>query len=137
MGIVVDDLPAAKAFFTELGLELRGEMPVGGDLVDRIVGLQGIQAEIAMMATPDGHNKIELVKFHAPPAPPGDPQAPANVPGLSHLTFAVDDLDATLSRLQAHGAELVGTVENYEDVYRLCYIRGPAGVIVELAEKIG
>ena len=90
-----------------------------------------------MMETPDGHNRLELVKFHAPTGGGGDTQAPANAPGIRHLAFAIDDLDATLTRLRAHGAELVGEVERYKDIYRLCYIRGPAGVIVELAEKLG
>jgi catechol 2,3-dioxygenase-like lactoylglutathione lyase family enzyme len=137
VGIVVDDLAAATAFFSELGLERQGGGSVGGDWVDRIVGLAGVEAEMVMMETPDGHSRLELVKFHAPPSPGGDPQAPANVPGIRHLTFAVDDLDAVLSGLRAHGAELVGEVERYKDIYRLCYLRGPAGIIIELAEEIG
>jgi catechol 2,3-dioxygenase-like lactoylglutathione lyase family enzyme len=137
VGIVVDDLAAATDFFLELGLELQGEGTVDGDWVDRIVGLEGVQAELAMMETPDGHSKLELVKFHTPAGPDGDPRAPANIPGIRHLTFAVDDLDAALTGLRAHGAELVGEVERYKDIYRLCYIRGPAGIIIELAEKIG
>ena len=140
VGIVVDDLAAATAFFVELGLELQGGGPVEGDWVDRVVGLEGVQAEIAMMETPDGHGRIELAKFHAPSGPSGptgDRQAPANTPGIRHVTFAVDDLDAVVARLQARGAELVGEVERYKDIYRLCYVRGPEGIIVELAEKIG
>jgi catechol 2,3-dioxygenase-like lactoylglutathione lyase family enzyme len=144
VGIVVDDLAAATAFFVELGLELQGESPVGGGWVDRVVGLEGVRAEIAMLQTPDGHGRIELAKFHAPSGQGGDPQAPANTPhapantpGIRHITFAVDDLDDVLARLQARGAELVGEVERYEDIYRLCYIRGPEGIIVELAEQIG
>jgi catechol 2,3-dioxygenase-like lactoylglutathione lyase family enzyme len=137
VGIVVDDLAAAIAFFAELGLESQGEASVEGGWVDRIVGLEGVQAEVAMMVTPDGHSKLELVKFQAPQGPDGDALAPANAPGIRHLTFAVDDLDATLAGLRAHGAQLVGEVERYEDIYRLCYIRGPAGIIVELAEKLG
>ncbi len=105
--------------------------------MDRVVGLEGVQAEIAMMETPDGHGRIELAKFHAPPGPDGDPHAPANTPGIRHVTFAVDDLDAVVARLRARGAELVGEVERYKDSYRLCYIRGPEGIIVELAEEIG
>src|SRR3954453_455806 len=124
VGIVVDDLAAATAFFAELGLESQGEGTVGGDWVDRIVGLEGIQAELAMMETPDGHSRLELVKFHAPPGPDGDAQAPANPPGIRHLAFAVDDIDAALAGLRAHGAELVGEVERYRDIYRLCYVRG-------------
>jgi catechol 2,3-dioxygenase-like lactoylglutathione lyase family enzyme len=137
VGIVVDDLPAAKAFFVELGLELQGEGSVEGDWVDRIVGLEGVRSELAMMETPDGHGRLELVKFHAPSGPGGDRHAPANAPGLRHITFAVDDLDAVVARLRARGAELVGEVERYEDIYRLCYIRGPEGIILELAERIG
>jgi catechol 2,3-dioxygenase-like lactoylglutathione lyase family enzyme len=101
------------------------------------VGLEGVRSEIAMMETPDGHARLELTRFQAPSSPRGDPQAPANTPGIRHLTFAVDDIDAVLARLRAHGAELVGEVETYEDVYRLCYLRGPEGIIVELAERIG
>jgi catechol 2,3-dioxygenase-like lactoylglutathione lyase family enzyme len=137
VGLVVDDLAAAIAFFAELGLERQGEASLEGDLVDRVVGLEGVRTEFAMMVTPDGHSKIELVKFNAPQSPAGDTQAPANAPGIRHLTFAVDDLDATLVRLRAHGAELVGEVERYENIYRLCYIRGPEGIIIELAERLG
>jgi catechol 2,3-dioxygenase-like lactoylglutathione lyase family enzyme len=137
VSIVVDDLAAAKGFFVELGLKLQGEMPVEGEWVDRVVGLEGIRADIAMLETPDGHGRLELVKFHAPSSQGGDRHAPANAPGIRHLAFAVDDIDAVVSGLQARGAELVGEVENYEDVYRLCYVRGPEGIIVELAERIG
>jgi catechol 2,3-dioxygenase-like lactoylglutathione lyase family enzyme len=137
VGIVVDDLAAATAFFTELGLKTQGEWSVEGDWVDRIVGLEGVRVDAAMMETPAGHGRLELVKFQAPSGPGGDPQAPANTPGLRHLAFAVDDIDAVLAGLGAHGAELVGEVERYEDSYRLCYIRGPEGIIVELAEHIG
>jgi catechol 2,3-dioxygenase-like lactoylglutathione lyase family enzyme len=137
VGIVVDDLAAATAFFVELGLELQGESPVQGGWVDRVVGLEGVRANIAMMETPDGHGRIELAKFHAPPGRGGERHAPANTPGIRHITFAVDDIDDVLARLQARGAELVGEVERYENIYRLCYIRGPEGIIVELAERIG
>jgi catechol 2,3-dioxygenase-like lactoylglutathione lyase family enzyme len=137
VGIVVDDLAAATAFFVELGLELQGEGSVEGDWVDRVVGLEGIEVELAMMKTPDGHGRLELVKFHAPPAEGGDPNAPANTLGLRHLAFAVDDIDAALAGLRAHGGELVGEVERYRDIYRLCYVRGPEGIIVELAQRIG
>jgi catechol 2,3-dioxygenase-like lactoylglutathione lyase family enzyme len=137
VGIVVDDLAAARSFFVELGLEPQGEGSVGGDWVDRIVGLEGVRAEFAMMETPDGHGRLELVKFHAPSGRGGDPHAPANTPGIRHLAFAVDDIDAVLAGLRSHGAELVGEVERYKDSYRLCYVRGPEGIIVELAEKIG
>jgi catechol 2,3-dioxygenase-like lactoylglutathione lyase family enzyme len=137
VGIVVDDLPAATAFFVELGLKLRGRGPVEGGWVDRVVGLEGVRVEIAMMETPDGHGRLELAKFHAPPGRDGDRHAPANAPGIRHVAFAVDDIDAAVAGLRARGAELVGEVERYEDSYRLCYVRGPEGVIVELAEQIG
>ena len=137
VGIVVDDLADAVAFFVELGLELQGESPVQGGWVDRVVGLDGVRAEIAMLQTPDGHGRVELAKFHAPSGQGGDSRAPANTPGIRHITFAVDDIDDALARLQARGAELVGEVERYEDIYRLCYIRGPEGIIVELAQRIG
>lgn len=137
VGIVVDDLAAATAFFVELGLKLQGEASVEGGWVDRVVGLEGVQAEIAMMETPDGHGRVELAKFYAPSGQGGDRHAPANTPGIRHLTFAVDDIDAVLASLREHGAELVGEVERYKDSYRLCYVRGPEGIIVELAEQIG
>jgi catechol 2,3-dioxygenase-like lactoylglutathione lyase family enzyme len=137
VGIVVEDLAAATAFFVELGLELQGESPVEGGWVDRVVGLEGVRANIAMMQTPDGHGRIELAKFHAPAGRGGDRRALANTPGIRHITFAVDDIDDVVARLQARGAELVGEVERYENIYRLCYIRGPEGIIVELAERIG
>ncbi len=137
VGIVVDDLAAATAFFIELGLKLQGEGPVEGGWVDRVVGLESVRAEIAMLETPDGHGRVELAKFHAPPSQGADPHAPANTPGIRHLTFAVDDIDATVAGLRAHGAELVGELERYKDIYRLCYVRGPDGIIVELAERIG
>ncbi|HEU0249099.1 MAG TPA: VOC family protein [Solirubrobacteraceae bacterium] len=137
VGIVVDDLAAATAFFLELGLKLQGEGPVEGDWVDRIVGLDGVRVDMAMLETPDGHGRLELTKFHAPASPGGDRHAPANMPGIRHLTFAVDDLDAAVAGVRAHGAELVGEVERYKDIYRLCYVRGPEGIIVELAERIG
>jgi catechol 2,3-dioxygenase-like lactoylglutathione lyase family enzyme len=137
VGIVVDDLAAATAFFVDLGLKLRGEGPVEGGWVDRVVGLEGVRAEIAMVETPDGHGRLELTKFHAPSGRGGERNAPANTPGIRHVTFAVDDIDAAVAGARAHGAELVGEVERYEDRYRLCYVRGPEGIIVELAEQIG
>ena len=137
VGIVVDDLAAATAFFVELGLKLQGEWSVEGGWVDRIVGLEGVQVDAAMIETPDGHGRLELAKFHAPSGPGGDRHAPANTPGLRHLAFAVDDIDAVVASLRARGAALVGEVEQYEDSYRLCYVRGPEGIIVELAEQIG
>jgi catechol 2,3-dioxygenase-like lactoylglutathione lyase family enzyme len=137
VGVVVDDLAAATAFFVELGLELHGEASVDGGWVDRVVGLEGVRAEIAMMETPDGHGRLELTKFHAPSGERGEPHAPANTPGIRHLAFEVDDIDAVVAGLRARGAELVGEVERYRDRYRLCYVRGPEGIIVELAEQIG
>jgi catechol 2,3-dioxygenase-like lactoylglutathione lyase family enzyme len=137
VGIVVDDLAAATAFFVELGLELQGEAPVEGRSVDRVVGLEGVRAEVAMMQTPDGNGRVELAKFHAPSNQGEDRYAPANAPGIRHIAFAVEDIDAVVAGLRARGVELVGEVVRYEDSYRLCYIRGPEGVIVELAQRIG
>jgi catechol 2,3-dioxygenase-like lactoylglutathione lyase family enzyme len=137
VGIVVDDLAAATAFFVELGLKLQGEGSAEGGRVERVVGLEGVRAEIAMVETPDGHGRLALTKFHAPPGRGGDRDAPANTPGIRHVAFEVDGIDAVVARLRARGAELVGEVERYEDSYRLCYVRGPEGIIVELAERIG
>ena len=137
VGIVVDDLAAATEFFVELGLELQGETPVEGRWVDRVVGLDGVRADIAILQTPDGHGRLELAKFHTPSTQGGNRHAPANTPGIRHVAFAVEDIDAAAAGLRARGAELVGEVERYEDSYRLCYVRGPAGVIVALAEQLG
>src|SRR5712664_3489152 len=137
VGVVVDDLAAATQFFVELGLELRGEGPVEGRSVDRVVGLDGIRAEIAMLQTPDGHGRLELTKFHSPSTQGGNRHAPANTPGIRHVAFAVEDIDAVVAGLRVRGAEFVGEVERYEDSYRLCYVRGPEGIIIELAEQIG
>jgi catechol 2,3-dioxygenase-like lactoylglutathione lyase family enzyme len=137
VGIVVDDLAAATEFFVQLGLELLGEAQVEGRSVDRIVGLEGVRTEVAFVQTPDGHGRLELIKFHTPAAQGDNRRAPANTLGLRHITFAVEDIDAVVARLRAHGAELVGELERYENSYRLCYVRGPEGIIVELAEKIG
>jgi len=137
VGIVVEDLAAATEFFEELGLDLEGETSVEGALVDRIVGLEGVSSEIVILRTPDGQGKVELAKFHSPPGPSGDPEAPSNAAGIRHILFAVEELDAILARVKARGFDLVGELESYEDSYRLCYIRGPEGIIVELAEKIG
>jgi catechol 2,3-dioxygenase-like lactoylglutathione lyase family enzyme len=135
--IVVEDLEAAKAFFVELGMKLEGEMPLKGEFVDRVVGLENVDCEIAMLRTPDGHGGVELSKFHAPAAVSVEPKnAPANALGLRRIMFAVDDLDDVLARLRSHGAELVGEVAQYRDVYRLCFIRGPEGIIVGLAEEL-
>jgi len=136
--IVVDDLEAAIAFFTELGLELEGETTVEGQWVDRIVGLDGVRSDIAMMRTPDGHGRIELDKFHTPKAVRAEPEdAPVNTLGIRRIMFTVDDIEEVLARLRAHGAELLGEVARYEDMYKLCYIRGPEGIIVALAEELG
>jgi catechol 2,3-dioxygenase-like lactoylglutathione lyase family enzyme len=137
VGIVVDDLAAAIEFFVELGLELRGEGPVEGRWVDRVIGLEGVRVEIAMLRTPDGKGGIELAKFHTPPAQAGDPNAPANTLGLRHVAFGVEDIEAVVAGLRARGVELVGELERYQDSYLLCYVRGPEGILVELAEKIG
>ena len=137
VGVVVDDLEAATAFFLELGLELESNMAVEGRWVDRVVGLDGVRAEIAILQTPDGHGRLELTKFHTPSTPGGNRHAPANTPGIRHVAFAVEDIDAVVAGLRARGAELVGELERYEDSYRLCYVRGPEGIIVELAEQIG
>jgi catechol 2,3-dioxygenase-like lactoylglutathione lyase family enzyme len=137
VGVVVDDLEAATAFFVELGMELEGEAPVEGRWVERVVGLDNVRVDIAMMRTPDGHGRIELTKFHTPEAVRAEPEhAPPNTLGIRSIMFAVDDIDDTVARLQTHGAELVGEVEQYEDSYRLCYVRGPAGIIVALAEQL-
>jgi catechol 2,3-dioxygenase-like lactoylglutathione lyase family enzyme len=137
VSVVVDDLAAAKAFFGELGLELEGEAPIEGSWVDRVNGLDGVRVDIAMMRTPDGHGRLELTKFHSPTAVSAEPQnAPGNTLGLRSIMFAVDDLDATVAGLRARGAELVGEVAQYQDSYRLCYVRGPAGIIVALAEQL-
>jgi catechol 2,3-dioxygenase-like lactoylglutathione lyase family enzyme len=136
VGIVVEDLADAIAFFATLGLELEGEALVEGDWVDRVVGLEGVRAQIAMLQTPDGHGRLELTRFHSPSSDGGNQCAPANASGIRHISFAVDDIDAVLARLRARGAELVGELERYRDRYRLCYVRGPAGIIVELAQQI-
>jgi catechol 2,3-dioxygenase-like lactoylglutathione lyase family enzyme len=135
--LVVDDLEAAKAFFAELGLELQGETTVEGPSVDRLIGLEGVRATIASMRTPDGHGQIELDKFHTPAAVRAEPEdAPVNALGIRRIMFAVDDIDDVLGRLRRHGAELIGDVVRYEDDYRLCYVRGPEGIIVALAEQL-
>ncbi len=137
VGIVVNDLPAAIDFFVELGLEPGGTAQVEGSWVDRIIALDGTKAELAMLRTPDGQGELELVKFHSPPTQGGEPRAPSNTPGIRHLSFLVEDIDAMVAGLQARGGELVGELVQYENSYRLCYVRGPEGIIVELAEKIG
>ena len=135
--IVVDDLEAVKAFFLELGLEIEGETTVEGATVDRLIGLHNVRATLVVMRTPDGHGRIELDKFHTPKAiRTGTEKPPVNEFGLRRIMFAVDDIDSLVSRLLTHSAELVGEVVQYEDVYRLAYIRGPEGIIVGLAEEL-
>ena len=136
VGVVVEDLAAAIAFFVELGLELEGETTVEGELADQLIGLDGVRADIAFVRTPDGHGRVELSTFHTPVATSGAPRAPVNVPGIPRITFVVDDVDDVFGRLQAHGAELVGEVTEYEDTYRYGYVRGPAGVIIGLVEEL-
>ena len=137
VAIVVDDLDAAVAFFTELGMELEGKGQIEGLFADRTVGLDGVRSDIAMMRTPDGHSKLELTKYHTPAAVAAEPANPSpNTLGLHRVMFAVDDIDDTIARLRTHGAELVGAIEQYENVYRLCYVRGPEGIVVGLAEEL-
>ena len=136
--IVVDDLEAAKAFFVELGMELEGETTVEGPAVDRLIGLENVRATLVLLRTPDGHGRIELDKFHTPAAVRVEPKsAPVNTLGRRRIMFAVDDIEDVVARLRAHCAELVGEVVQYEDTYRLCYVRGPEGIIVGLAEQLG
>jgi catechol 2,3-dioxygenase-like lactoylglutathione lyase family enzyme len=137
VGIVVEDLPATIAFFRELGLELEGRATVEGEWAGRVTGLGDQRVEIAMMRTPDGHGRLELSRFLTPPVVADHRNAPVNALGYLRVMFAVDDLDDTLARLRKHGAQLVGEVVRYDDVYRLCYIRGPEGVLIGLAEQIG
>jgi catechol 2,3-dioxygenase-like lactoylglutathione lyase family enzyme len=136
--IVVEDLEATKAFFAELGMELEGETQVEGPEVDTVVGLEGVRADIAMMRTPDGHGRVELSRFHTPPAVRAEPEnAPSNALGIRRIMFAVDDIDDVVARLRGHGGELVGDIAQYEDAYRLCFVRGPEGIVVGLAEQLG
>ena len=138
VAIVVDDLEAAIAFFAELGMELEGEAQIEGPWADRTVGLDGVSSDIAMMRTPDGHSKLELTEYLTPPAIGAVLEnPPPNTLGLHRVMFAVDDIHDTIARLRPHGAELLGEVAQYENIYLLCYLRGPAGIIVALAEQIG
>lgn len=135
--IVVDDLDAMIAFFVELGMELEGRTPIEGRWVERVIGIDGVRQDIAMLRTPDGHGRIELAMFHTPKAISTEPnEAPANTLGIRRIMFAVGDLDAVVARLRTHGAELVGELAQYEGLYRLCYVRGPEGIIVGLAEQL-
>jgi catechol 2,3-dioxygenase-like lactoylglutathione lyase family enzyme len=137
VGIAVEDLSTTIAFFRELGLELEGQDTIEGDWAGRVTGLPGQRVEIAMMRTPDGHSRLELSRFLTPPVVADHRNAPVNALGYLRVMFAVDDLDDTLARLREHGAELVGDVVQYEDIYRLCYIRGPEGLLIGLAEQLG
>jgi catechol 2,3-dioxygenase-like lactoylglutathione lyase family enzyme len=137
VGVVVDDIAAASRFFVDLGFTLVGEGTVDGPWVERIIALDGVRVQFAMVETPDGHGRLELVQFHSPPAEGDGRDAAANVRGIRHLAFVVDDIDAVVAGLQARGSELVGEVVQYGNSYRLCYIRGPEGIILELAEKLG
>lgn len=137
VGVVVDDLEAAAAFFVELGMERGGGGPVQGQWVDNVVGLDDVRVEILFVRTPDGHGQLELTKFLHPVATTAEPDAPANTLGLRRIMFAVDDIEDVVARLRTHGAELVGKLDQYENSYRLCYVRGPGGIIVALAEEIG
>ena len=136
VGIVVDDLKAAIAFFAELGLELEGETTVEGQWVDRIVALNGVRSDIVMMRTPDGHSRLELTKFQWPMATSVELNVPVNTLGIRRIMFAVEDIKEVLTRLQAHGAELVGEIVQYEDIYLLCYVRGPEGILIALAQPL-
>ena len=136
VGIVVADIDAAIAFFTELGLVLEGRAPVEGDWADGVTGLHGMRVEIAMLRTPDGHSRLELSRFLAPPVVADHRNAPVNALGYLRVMFAVEDIDDTLVRLVKHGAKLVGEVVQYENMYRLCYIRGPEGILIGLAEQL-
>jgi len=137
VSVVVDDLEAAKAFFVELGMELEGEGPVEGAWVDHVNGLDDVRVDIAMMRTPDDQSRVELTKFHNPSVISAEPEtAPPNTLGLRSIMFLVDDIEDVVARLRAHGAELVGQVDEYEDIYRLCYVRGPEAIIVALAQRL-
>lgn len=137
VGIVVEDLDAAIEFFTELGLELEGRTPVEGKWADRVTGLSNMHVEIAMMRTPDGHSRLEISRFLAPPVVADHRNVPVNALGYLRVMFTVEDIDDTLSRLGERGAKLVGDVVQYENSYRLCYIRGPEGILIGLAQQIG
>ena len=137
VGIVVEDIDAAIEFFTELGLQLEGRDIVEGEWAGRVTGLGSQRVEIAMMVTPDGHSRLEISRFLTPPVVADHRNAPVNALGYLRIMFAVDDIDDTLARLGKRGAELVGEVVQYEDTYRLCYIRGPEGILIGLAQELG
>src|SRR6476646_2020086 len=137
IGIVVEDLAAVKSFFVDLGLEQVGATEVGGEWVDRVVGLDGVRCEICMLQTADGRGRLEVMHFKSPPAREGDANAAPNTLGIRRLAFSVDDLDAAVAKVRERGLELLGDVVRYEDIYKLCYVRGPEGIIVMLAERLG
>ncbi|MFI2763541.1 VOC family protein [Streptomyces echinatus] len=135
--IVVDDLDAVIAFFVELGMELEGRGPLEWRGAERVIGLDDVRQDVAMLRVPDGHGRVELAKFHRPKAIAPEPEdAPANTLGLRRIMFAVDDIEDVVARLRDHGAELVGEIVQYENIYRLCYVRGPEGIVVGLAEQL-
>lgn len=136
VGIIVNDLPAAKAFFLEFGLEMVGEEKVEGEWVERIIGLHDVKAEVVMLRTPDGEANIELSKFYKPSDEKGMQRPLANTLGIRHIAFVVEDIEAVIAKLKKKGAELFGEIQNYENTYKLCYVRGPEGIILELAEQI-
>ena len=136
VGIIVNDLPAAKAFFLDFGLEMVGEGELEGEWVERIIGLHDVKTAIVMLRTPDGEANIELVKFYKPSDEKGIQRPLANTLGIRHITFAVEDIEAVVAKLKKRGVEIFSEIENYEEIYKLCYVRGPEGIILELAEKI-
>jgi catechol 2,3-dioxygenase-like lactoylglutathione lyase family enzyme len=136
VGVIVDNLPAAKAFFLDFGLDVQWEGELEGAWLDRIVGLNGVRTEAVMVALPDGQANLELIKFHTPSDDQGIPPQPANTLGIRHIAFVVDDIEAIVSSLKRKGMETVGVIQNYENAYKLCFVRGPEGIILELAEQI-
>jgi catechol 2,3-dioxygenase-like lactoylglutathione lyase family enzyme len=135
--IVVEELEAAQAFFAELGMELEGKTTVEGAWAGKVIGLNDVRADITMMKTPDGHGRVELSRFHTPPAVRVEPEdAPANALGIRRIMFAVEDIDDVVARLRSHGAELLDEIAQYENQYRLCFVRGPEGILVGLAEEL-
>jgi catechol 2,3-dioxygenase-like lactoylglutathione lyase family enzyme len=135
--IVVENLEAAEAFFAELGMELEGQTTVEGTWAGKVIGLDNVRADITMLRTPDGHGRVELSRFHSPPAVRAEPEdAPANALGIRRIMFAVEDIDDVVARLRSHGAELLDEIAQYENLYRLCFVRGPEGILVGLAEQL-
>ncbi len=137
VGVIVDDLDAAIEFFLDLGLEREGAMSMQGELVDNVTGFKGVHTDVAFVRTPDGSGKLELIKFHTPADTQSPEAAPVNRLGIRHIAFVVDDVDAMVEKLRSKGMNTIGKVQDYEDIYRLCYVRGPEGIVVELAERIG